>query len=190
MPRTSEQLEQLREERKMLIVESAMELFAEKGFSATSVSMIAKHAEISKGLLYNYFNSKDELISYILNSGIEKLFEGFDKNRDGLLSKEEFIYFINDSVEIIKKDIKFWRLYFMVIIKPETQKLLEPRIIEKVVPFLNILSDYFKRQGHKQPMAMARLLGAVLDGVGLNYMVDPDNFPIDEIKDIIISKFI
>ena len=190
MPRTNEQLEEIRFEKKKIIMESAMELFAEKGFTATSVSMIARHADISKGLLYNYFESKETLFSEILNLGLDRLFEGFDKNRDGFLTKEEFIYFLNESLDIIVIDIKFWRLYFMVIIKPETQKLLEPKIIEKVLPFLTVLSEYFERQGYENPMAMARLLGAILDGIGLNYMVDPENFPINEIKNIIISKFI
>lgn len=188
MPRTSEQLEILRTDRRKLIMDTALELFAERGFSATSISMIAKKAEISKGLVYNYFNSKEDLISAIVNYGIDKIFSGYTNN--GILSKDECIFFISESCNIVKTDITFWRLYFMVIIKPETQKLVETMLVEKVFPFIDILTNYYKSQGHKNPLASARLLGAILDGISLNFITDPDNFPLEEVKNILISKFI
>ena len=53
MPRTKEQFEEIRSRTKQKILESALELFAEKGFKGTSISEIAKTANISKGLAYN-----------------------------------------------------------------------------------------------------------------------------------------
>ena len=40
----------------------ALQHFANKGFHATTIYHIAEHAGISKGLMYNYFNSKEELL--------------------------------------------------------------------------------------------------------------------------------
>ena len=62
-PRTEEQFEEIRESKKNLIQEVALELFATRGYHSTSISMIAKEADISKGLLYNYFESKEELLN-------------------------------------------------------------------------------------------------------------------------------
>ncbi|MFS8629945.1 MAG: TetR/AcrR family transcriptional regulator, partial [Bacillales bacterium] len=45
-----------------LIMERALELFAENGFEATSVQQITERCGISKGAFYLYFKSKDELI--------------------------------------------------------------------------------------------------------------------------------
>ncbi|MDR1653742.1 MAG: TetR/AcrR family transcriptional regulator, partial [Prevotellaceae bacterium] len=65
MPRTKEQYEKIRNEKRQLIKQTALSLFADKGYDATSISEIAKKAGISKGLMYNYFTSKEELLQII-----------------------------------------------------------------------------------------------------------------------------
>jgi len=51
----------LREERREAIMNVAREVFFEHGYSATSMSAIAARLGGSKGTLYNYFRSKEEL---------------------------------------------------------------------------------------------------------------------------------
>ncbi|MFJ7934003.1 TetR/AcrR family transcriptional regulator [Sporosarcina sp. NPDC096371] len=53
--------------KKQLIMEKAIELFAEKGFEATSVQQITEECGISKGAFYLSFKSKDELISALID---------------------------------------------------------------------------------------------------------------------------
>ena len=65
-PRSAKQFDEIRKQKKELILESALELFAENGFHATSISQIAKKAGISKGLIYNYFESKNEILNLSL----------------------------------------------------------------------------------------------------------------------------
>ncbi len=43
------------------IVESALDLFNVNGYAGTSISMIAEKAQLSKGILYHYFQNKDDL---------------------------------------------------------------------------------------------------------------------------------
>ena len=66
MPRTEEQFSEMREKTKQKILENALLLFAEKGFKGTSINDIAKSAGISKGLAYNYFKSKYDLMISVL----------------------------------------------------------------------------------------------------------------------------
>jgi AcrR family transcriptional regulator len=49
------------EERRHQILDVALEVFAAKGFQGTSVKDIAQAADISLGLMYHYFASKDDL---------------------------------------------------------------------------------------------------------------------------------
>jgi AcrR family transcriptional regulator len=49
-------------ERKQLIIETAMKLFAHKGYHSTSIQEIAEKSGISKGSVYTYFSSKEELM--------------------------------------------------------------------------------------------------------------------------------
>jgi AcrR family transcriptional regulator len=53
--------------KKQLIMEKALELFAEQGFEATSVQQITERCGISKGAFYLSFKSKDELIFALID---------------------------------------------------------------------------------------------------------------------------
>ncbi|GGD25128.1 TetR/AcrR family transcriptional regulator [Pontibacillus salipaludis] len=50
------------DQKKVNIIENAIKLFAQKGFSSTSVQEIVNASQISKGGFYLHFNSKDELL--------------------------------------------------------------------------------------------------------------------------------
>lgn len=77
---------------------TALGLFAKNGFHGTTISTIAREAGISKGLLYNYFESKDDLIKTIIYSGLDKLDRLVDPDKDGVLTGDEMEYFLD----------KFW----------------------------------------------------------------------------------
>lgn len=190
MPRTEEQFKELREQKRIRIMGAALDLFAEKGFASTSINMIAKHAHISKGLMYNYFESKEELIRIIIHNGFDKLLTEFDPNKDGVLTDEEFEHFIDKTFIILENNLQFWKLYFMVVAQPQVLNLVEEKIMEMLGPFLNTLTNYFDLKGYSNPRAYAQFFGAVIDGISFNYMVDPKNFPVEEIKSIIKNKFI
>jgi AcrR family transcriptional regulator len=59
-------------ERKREVIESAKQLFIEKGFTSASVQDILDVAKISKGTFYNYFSSKNECLIAILENGREE----------------------------------------------------------------------------------------------------------------------
>jgi AcrR family transcriptional regulator len=44
------------------IIASAVTLFAEQGFDATTVQQVVDHAKVTKGALYHYFDAKDDLL--------------------------------------------------------------------------------------------------------------------------------
>ncbi len=188
-PRTEKQFEQIRKEKRAIIMESAVEVFAEKTFMGASVSMITKKAGVSKGLLYNYFESKEDLLKKIIFEGFEEFALLFDRNKDGVLTEDEFEYFIEENFRLLKSDIHFWKLYFSIVMQPDVMLLVQDKIMEMLGPFLQILIEYYEKKGVENPLAHARLMGALLDGVSMNYLVDPASFPIEDIKKIIIDKF-
>jgi TetR/AcrR family transcriptional regulator, repressor of fatR-cypB operon len=54
--------------RKNEILEAAVQLFAVKGYNATTLDEIAAAAQFGKGTLYNYFNSKEEIYIAIIKN--------------------------------------------------------------------------------------------------------------------------
>lgn len=59
--------------RRYQILASAKHLFSEKGFESTTVEAIAARAELGKGTIYSYFQSKEEIYIAILEEGLEVL---------------------------------------------------------------------------------------------------------------------
>jgi AcrR family transcriptional regulator len=73
MPRTQKENERIRQMTKEKIHIVAMELFIKQGYHATSINDVAKHAGISKGLLYNYYKGKEELLASMVDARIGEL---------------------------------------------------------------------------------------------------------------------
>ena len=57
-----------KEDRPQEITEAAFSVFAEKGYAATRVEEVAKRAGVSKGLMYLYFKTKEELFKAVVKS--------------------------------------------------------------------------------------------------------------------------
>jgi len=70
---TTARRERERLKRRREILDAARELFSEKGYAAATVDEIAAAAELSKGTVYLYFQSKDELYASVILEGFEKL---------------------------------------------------------------------------------------------------------------------
>jgi AcrR family transcriptional regulator len=57
-----------KEDRPAEITEAAMHTFAEKGYASTRVEEVARRAGVSKGLLYLYFKTKEDLFKAVIRS--------------------------------------------------------------------------------------------------------------------------
>ena len=189
MPRTQEQFEEIREEKKHLIMRVALELFADDGYHTTSISKIAKKAGISKGLMYNYFESKKDLLKAIIFHGIESLTQHFDSNHYGILTQEELLQFISQAIKTIKEHIVYYRLYFSLMVQAPVLKLYEKELWAMFEPMMKMLYDYFEREGYENPQAEVFFFQSLLDGVGMTYVSDPNNYPIDGVEKKIISIY-
>lgn len=64
-----------KEERPAELMAAALDLFVERGYAATRLDDVAARAGVSKGTLYLYFSSKEELFKAVIRSGIVPLIE-------------------------------------------------------------------------------------------------------------------
>ena len=81
-----------KQDRPQEITDAALAAFAEKGYAATRVDDVAKRAGVSKGLLYLYFKTKEELFKAVVRSfvvpRIDKVSAIIESSE---LSSEEFL---------------------------------------------------------------------------------------------------
>ena len=77
-PATSDQAVPRRARRKQArpgeLLDAALDLFVEKGFAATRVEEVAHHAGVSKGTLFLYFSSKEELFKAVVRHNLSGQF--------------------------------------------------------------------------------------------------------------------
>ena len=68
---------------RQFILDRAVLEFAKNGFESTTMDRIAEAAEVSKGTLYNYFSSKEELITSLVEDRFTQIFEAVEDVLEG-----------------------------------------------------------------------------------------------------------
>jgi AcrR family transcriptional regulator len=167
-PRTQEQFEEIRESRRQQIMDAALKLFASDGYGHCSISQLAASAGISKGLMYNYFTSKEDLLGEIIEHGLQEIMALFDPDQDGTLTSEELVGFIRKVFSIMRANQEFWILYISVILQPGVKEYLKDKpIIGYMEQFTSMLIEYFKKKGFDDPYLEMLTLSALIEGFGI-----------------------
>lgn len=190
-PRKEEDFKNIRDNRKAEILDAAIALFAEKGFYGASMSQLAKNAGISKGLAYNYFSNKEQLMKEVVLHGLKQMFGGITFT-EGVFTDDDMDKLLIQNFDLLDESPHYWKLYFSVILQPEVMNLVIESILQMLKPMLDAFSEYFKRKGYKDYYQEAFFFGALLDGISLNYLYNNEDFPreyaIKRIKEIINLK--
>jgi len=77
--------EEQKEQRKQAILEAGLKLFVRNGYNATKISDIAKEVNMSVGLLFHYFESKEKLYEELVRIGLSGTQMAMDYNKDNPL---------------------------------------------------------------------------------------------------------
>lgn len=77
------------EETRRLLVEAALDLFAEKGFSRASMQEVVQRAGVTKGAFYHHFATKDDVLHLIHDEFIDRALESQERALAGHASPTE-----------------------------------------------------------------------------------------------------
>ena len=91
--------ERRKEARPGELLDAALDLFVEKGFSATRVEEVAARAGVSKGTLFLYFQSKEDLFKAVVRENIANKFPAW---------QEEFVTFEGTSSDMLRYALVSW----------------------------------------------------------------------------------
>jgi len=184
MPRTPEQYEQIREERRKAIMATALDLFANQGYTVTTISQIAEKAGISKGLLYNYFTSKEELLKAIMTGLTEQFVDMFDPNHDDVISDEEALDFFDLYFDMLRNRIEEFKLYYQLSMQPKVIEYLKTKYgnSQVISHQKKLLFDFFSRKPGCDPMLNVVYISSILKGFTMQYVFSPEFFTDDMIE--------
>ncbi|PZG20710.1 TetR/AcrR family transcriptional regulator [Nonomuraea aridisoli] len=107
------------------ILAEATRLFADRGFEATSVQEIVVSAGVTKGAMYHYFDSKDDLLHEIYARVLRMQMERLTRIADGPGSLKQRLHrAAADVVETTAANLDDSKIFFRSIhlLAPETQK--------------------------------------------------------------------
>ena len=91
--------ERRKESRPGELLNAALDLFVEKGFSAARVEEVAARAGVSKGTLFLYFESKEDLFKAVIRKNITHLFPTWN---------EAFTQFTGSSADMLRYAMTTW----------------------------------------------------------------------------------
>lgn len=137
-----------RESRRNAILRAARKLFFEKGFKTVTVESIARKAELSKGSIYLYYNSKEEIYTQILLIDIEKFHERIaGLPAEGQSAAEALGKLAEIYVDFFLNDRELFRILMNFMLHPANMNLpedLNAYIIKTTHQTVNVIEEIFQ----------------------------------------------
>ena len=91
--------ERRKQERPGELLQAALQLFVEKGFAATRVEEVALRAGVSKGTLFLYYDSKEDLFKAVIQAHLSEHFSAWD---------QEYELFEGSTPDLLRYGIQSW----------------------------------------------------------------------------------
>jgi AcrR family transcriptional regulator len=190
-----------KEKRRKEIINATLEVFSERGYEATSMSQIAKLAGIGKGTIYEYFESKEEIILNAIKTWAEGMAGEVEKQLDGIDDPVERLRnFAHSSMEAFMSDKRIMRLFLaMLEIMLDSEKPY-PQLIRETMQgvtkaIADILHDGVSR-GIFRPDVLADAgkiavnFMAYLDGIGVYYYMLKDYINMEDQIDLYLDNLL
>lgn len=188
-PRTTEQFAAIRRKSRQAIVDASLRLFARKGYSETTMSDIARQVGISKGLIYNYFSGKEQILECIVDQFVANVIRDPlpnppVRNPAGYLER-----LIRSWFAMVRDHPGLMSLGTRLHTDPALKKLIRRKQVEYEKSIIPHITDVFRQLGSGDPEAEMMLLSASLDGIALNYTISPGTFPIQKIERHLVRQY-
>jgi len=189
-PRTKQQVEGIRAESTNKILMAAMELFATNGYPGTSVNAIAKNAGVSKGLIYNYFESKEAIVKGLIAMMLKMADDIMDKavSEKTESPKQELKILIDVFIDSIEQQMEMMRWILPLAFQMSKFSFVNDMVTGKIESLIGVMRSIFERLGYDDPEREAWLLGAIMDGLSMDLAVMP-GYEIDKMHKYLYVKY-
>jgi len=167
------------EERKDQILDAATDVFAEKGFGDTRMDDIVEKSGLSKGTLYWYFKSKDEIILSIFERIFSREFQELENlvATDGTAT-ERLMHYTDCVVEDVSRMLRLMPLAYEFMAWAFRRKFVQDAFKLYINKYMDILVPVIQ-QGidtgefrEIDPRSAAITIGAIIEGTILLWVYD------------------
>ncbi|MGO4540567.1 TetR/AcrR family transcriptional regulator [Paenibacillus sp. 2TAB19] len=155
-------------DKQLKIVQAAADIFAEKGFAASSTSEIAQRAGVAEGTIFRHYKTKKDLLLSIVTPVMAKLIapfvlRDFNKVLDSTYDSYDQLLraIIVNRIEFIEKNMKILKIFIQEIpFQPDMQEQFQKQILSKILEKLTASVEKFQRNGSLigwSPLTIIRL---------------------------------
>ncbi|SMF64088.1 transcriptional regulator, TetR family [Paenibacillus uliginis N3/975] len=196
-PRVDEQNQQIRDIRKQQLLAAGAKVFGERGYAGTKVSDIVGEAQLSHGLIYHYFSSKEDIYIELAKTAFITSYETIHQAVHSNGSPYERLKAMTEGIFAHTRESGH---FFLIALQTNTSKTVpeEASAISKEysAKSLELLKHLFQ-QGQEQgefikvdPSEQALMYSSMLNGVVFTQLTYPllEDFPqVDQILRIFID---
>ena len=189
-PRTNKQYEEIREQSRGKIMAAALELFAKRGYHNTSITQIAKKAEVAKGLIYNYFTSKEDLLTAVVQDAMSDS-EGILQEIISIKDPQKRLKFAFDlSFKLMEEKFEYSKLLTSLGLQLDQFPALIQQVQAKYKSMIPLLEHMLKEiDGITDYQSEAKILAAIFDGIGIQYIIMHEEYPLEEMKQHLYKRY-
>lgn len=167
------------DERKSQILNAAEGVFTKKGFDEARMDDIAEETGLSKGTLYLYFKSKEELIIAILDRIFQGVFKQLDARQNDELSATEAIHqFTEEAIRDYKRMLRLLPIAYEFLALAFRNKVVQKALRQYLRRFMDVLVPMIQRGidsgefRRVDPQEVAIAVGAIYEGTVLLWVYD------------------
>jgi len=175
------------------IVETAIKMFAEKGYANTSTAEIAKNAEVSEGTIFKHYGTKDHLLLSIIVPYLKEFFPSMaDEVFHEIMSEnvatfEHFLHaLLRNRIQFISENKEIFQVVVKEIFyKDELKNELLPYFAENIIIRINKVIEFYKERGELIDIPNERIqkmLFTFIGGFFVSRFVLLNNYTVSEVE--------
>lgn len=167
-----------KEKRRQAIIYAALELFVTKGYAATKVSDIAEKVNMSTGLLFHYFESKEKLYEELVNIGLQGTLYPAKQNCEHAI--DFFEIFTAQLFSYMREQPVMAKMF--VLMDEAQRKEATPAHIREIAMKVNTIEQFVPiiERGQKEgtiregnPLAISNAFWCSVQGIAEGYAANP-----------------
>jgi len=169
-----------KDEKRAAILTGALECFVSRGFQATTIDDIVKHLGISKGALYGYFSSKEDMYIQMANKRMDEMVASFSARFKDLPRAVDRITYMFSRIKAQPlQELRKWMSFHMEFMlfasrHPELVEL-HNRYMDKAIALLSKLIQDGQQSGEFREdldaESAAFLFWSVRDGLAFHFLL-------------------
>jgi AcrR family transcriptional regulator len=174
---------------KARILQAALELFATRGYTTTTVDAIADAAGVSTGLLYYHFDNKPALLQAIFEQSLSDVHATFAAADREPNPAHRLPALLRSAGTIVPRHRNFWAVWYGLRMQSEVLANLGPSVMQFSAAIARTLEGYLRRIEWPEPALEAQLLFAQIDGMCQHYVLDPQHYPLEPMIERLIQRY-